>query len=64
MLDVIEDNITISRGTWEELKSDDYFREVLEIIEDRETLRKAKVEAEDFISFREYDARRRKKNNL
>ena len=37
-----EDDIIISRETWEELKNDDYFHELIEIIEDRESLREAK----------------------
>jgi hypothetical protein len=59
-----KNRITFSRHTWDELYKIDYYREVLEAIEDRESLRKAKETAEDFMSFREYDAKRRQKSNV
>lgn len=59
-----KDKITFSRHTWDELYKIDYYREVLEAIEDRESLRKAKEKATDFISFRQYDAKRRQRANV
>jgi len=59
-----KDKVSFSRKTWDELYKIDYFREVLEAIEDRESLRKAKEKAEGSISFREYDAKRRQKTNV
>jgi hypothetical protein len=59
-----KEKVTFSRQTWDELYKIDYYREVLEAIEDRESLRKAKSKATDFISFREYDAKRRLKSNV
>ncbi len=54
-----KDTVKISRHTWDELYEIDYFREVLEIIEDREKIRKAKEKADGFVSFREYHKRRK-----
>ena len=59
-----KDKVTFSRHTWDELYKIDYYREVLEAIEDRESLRKAKENADGFISFREYDAKRRQKSDV
>jgi len=64
MLDVAEDKVTCSRETWEELKSDDYFRELIDIIEDRESLQKAKNETEFFVELDEYHQNRMKKENV
>ena len=58
---ITKDKITFSRKTWDELYKIDYYREVLEAIEDRETLHKAKEKAEGFINFREYDTKRKQK---
>jgi hypothetical protein len=41
-----------------------FSREILEAIEDRELLRKAKENAQDFVSFREYDAKRKQRINV
>lgn len=54
-----KETVVISRHTWDELYEIDYFREVLEIIEDREKIRKAREKATDYISFREYHKRRK-----
>lgn len=55
MLTVSDENIIISKETWEELRQSEYYRELIEAIEDRESLRKAKKEAEEFIDFKDYD---------
>lgn len=59
---ISEKNVIISRETWEELRRSAYYKELVEAVEDREALRKAKEEAEDFIEFREYDRQRSEKN--
>lgn len=59
-----QDTVTFSRETWNELYSNDYYREVLEAIEDRESLREAKLNADEFIPFREYDRNRRQKSDV
>ncbi|NLO19748.1 MAG: hypothetical protein GX121_07735 [Ignavibacteria bacterium] len=59
-----KDEIIFSRSTWDELYQIDYFREVLENLEDREAIKKSKKSAEGFISFREYDKKRKQKANV
>ncbi len=59
-----KDKITFSRDTWEELYKIDYYREVLEAIEDREALRKAKDNADGFVRFKDYHAKRKQKANV
>ncbi len=56
--------VTFSRKTWEELRKDDYFRELIEVIEDREAFYKAKEETTDIIDFKEYDLKRRAAFNV
>jgi len=64
MLEVAEDKVIFSRETWEELKSDDYFRELIDVIEDRETLLKAKKETEFFVDLDEYHKNRMNTENI
>ncbi|MFC2130815.1 hypothetical protein ACFLSQ_05225 [Bacteroidota bacterium] len=64
MIEVSEDKVIFSRETWEELKSDDYFRELIEVIEEREALSKAKEETVSFIDLDEYHEKRMKKENV
>ena len=61
---ITEETVTFSRDAWDELYSIDYYREVLEAIEDRESLREAKLQADEFVSFREYDRNRRQKSDV
>lgn len=56
--------VTFSRESWEELRADDFYREVIEAIEDREALLKAKKETEYFIDLDTYHTNRMKKNGL
>ena len=58
MLEIAENKVTFSRETWEELKNDNYFRELIEVIEDREALLKAKQETHSFIDLEEYHKNR------
>lgn len=44
---ITKETVTFSRDTWDELYSNDYYREVLEAIEDRESLRDAKLQADE-----------------
>lgn len=41
--------VTFTRDTWEELKVDDYYKEVIDAIEDRESLKQAQKETEYFV---------------
>jgi hypothetical protein len=58
MMVATKTKVTFSRDTWEELRSDDFYREVIEAIEDREALLKAKKETEYFIPLEEYHKKR------
>ncbi|MDQ1265116.1 MAG: hypothetical protein QG635_266 [Bacteroidota bacterium] len=64
MIKTTKKNIIFSRETWEELKNDFYFNELIEAIEDRETLKKAKAETEYFVDLEEYHKDRMKRNAL
>jgi len=64
MIEIDDDKVIFSRKTWEDLKSDNYYREVIEAIEDREDLLKAIEETEYVVDFKEYDKKRRAKMNV
>jgi hypothetical protein len=64
MPEASDENIIISKETWYELAKEEYFREVLEAIEDREALRNAKSEDPDFEDFRDYDKKRKSKSDV
>lgn len=49
-----EERVSFSRKTWDDLRQDDYFREVIEIIEAREALEVAKQETTHFVDLDEY----------
>ncbi|OGU39331.1 MAG: hypothetical protein A2X61_00465 [Ignavibacteria bacterium GWB2_35_12] len=55
---ITKDKVTFSRKHWEELRTDEYFREVIEVIEDREQLLKAIEETEYFVDYDEYRKKR------
>jgi predicted DNA-binding protein len=57
-MEITEDKVIISRKIWEELKTDEYFREIIEIIEDSEDLKLAEEHAVDFIDYDEYKRER------
>jgi len=59
-----ENEVTFSRELWEELKNDDYFHELIDIIEDRDALREAKKETEYFMDYEEYRKSRLAKLNV
>ena len=58
MLEISEDKVVIPRETWEELRKNNYFRELIEVIEDREALQKAIEETEYFVDYDEYKKKR------
>lgn len=51
---ITEEEVTFSRKSWESLKSNDYFREVLEVLEDIESLENSKANTEYFVDYDEY----------
>jgi hypothetical protein len=64
MLEIAEDIVTFSRETWENLKQDIYFHELIEMIEDKEALLQAQKETEYFIDYDEYRNQRISKINV
>jgi hypothetical protein len=59
MIKTTRNRVIFSRKTWEELKSIDYFNELIEAIEDREELIKAIEETEYTIDYDEYKKQRK-----
>lgn len=64
MMTETKTQVIFSRETWEELRNDDYFRELIEVIEDREAFIKAKEETVAVHDFKEYDKKRRAEINV
>ena len=64
MMQTTEDTITFSRNTWEELRNDSFFQELIEIIEDREHLEEAKNSTEYFVDLEDYHQQRISKSNV
>ena len=58
---ITKDKVTFSRKTWEELRADEFTREIIELIEDRESLLKSKKETKYFIDLDEYHKKRMSK---
>ncbi|MCX6153096.1 MAG: hypothetical protein NT007_02925 [Candidatus Kapabacteria bacterium] len=64
MLKIENNNVLIPLVLWKELKGDLYFNELIEIIEDRETLFEAKAKTEYFVDLDEYHQERMKRDAL
>jgi hypothetical protein len=64
MMVATKNKVTFSRKTWEELRADDFYREVVEAVEDREALLKAKTKTEYFVDLEEYHKQRMKNDKL
>ena len=58
-----KDSVIISRKKWEELKKDDYYKELIEILEDSDELEKAKRETTSFTKLKDYIKLREKKES-
>ncbi|MFA6572526.1 MAG: hypothetical protein WCT77_14955 [Bacteroidota bacterium] len=54
MIEIAGDKIIFSKKTWEDLKNDSYFHEIIEVIEVREELIKTMEETEYFVDYDEY----------
>ena len=54
MLEINKDTVIISRKKWDELKKNDYYREIIEVLE------KAKKETTSFIKLKDYINKRNK----
>ena len=58
MLQIQNDNILIPIAFWNELKSNDSFKELISVIEARQELIELQSEELEFFDFREYDSKR------
>ena len=61
MITFTDKEVIISRETWEKYRKDDYFREVLDILEDSVELEEAIENCEEMIDFKEFDRLRRER---
>lgn len=52
---ITKDRVSFSRKTWEVLKKDYYYNDLIEAIEDLESLEKEKKVATGFMNFRDFD---------
>jgi hypothetical protein len=64
MLEINKDTVIISRKKWDELKKNDYYREIIEVLEDSEELEKAKKETTSFVRLKDYIKEREKKEQV
>lgn len=62
MIKIDDENVVIPRETWEKYKEDDYFRELIEIMQDTEEIIYEIETSKDFYDLRDYDRKRRSKN--
>ncbi|MEO6695665.1 MAG: hypothetical protein ABIY50_07040 [Ignavibacteria bacterium] len=61
MIQIKNENVIIPLTLWNELKRDNYFAEIIEVIEDSNEFEKAKKETSRYINFKSYDRKRRAK---
>lgn len=58
MLQVLNKNVIIPLAFWNELKKNDYFRELIEVLEDSKDFDEAKKESVSFTDINDYIKRR------
>ncbi len=59
MIEVEKEKVTLSRNTWDRIRSDYYFDELIQNILDSETILDAMENDNDFMDIREYDRLRK-----
>jgi hypothetical protein len=64
MIKIDDENVVIPRKTWDELKNDEFFKELIEILEDSNDLEDAIAEADEMFDFDDYDKERMKSINV
>lgn len=62
MITIDKEKITIPRMTWDRLKRNSYYKELIENIMDSEELLDAINNSSELVDLREYDRKRRNKN--
>ncbi|MBN8570064.1 MAG: hypothetical protein J0M18_10565 [Ignavibacteria bacterium] len=60
-MQITKTEVIIPVAKWNELKSNDYFRELIEVLEDSLDLEQAKEETKTFTDYREYSKKRNSK---
>ncbi|MDP2366339.1 MAG: hypothetical protein Q8M94_21510 [Ignavibacteria bacterium] len=61
---ITKDRVSFSRKTWEVLKNDYYYNDLIEAIEDIESLEKEKKVATGVMNFRDFDKLREQLKNV
>lgn len=54
MIEIRKNEVVISLSTWNELKNNDYFKELIEVLEDSELLEKTKRSSKGSMDLDEY----------
>ena len=63
MIEIRNNDVVIPLKIWNEFKKNDYFKEVIEVLEDSELLEKTKRESKGFVNFDEYVREREEKEH-
>lgn len=62
---IINDNsVILNRSTWNKLNENEFYREILEMIEDIELLEQAKKETQEFVDLDDYHKNRINDSNV
>ena len=61
MIEITDDKVIFSKETWEDLKADDYYKQIIEAIEDREDLLNGIQDTEYIGNFKQFDRKRTQK---
>ncbi len=59
MISISKNNVTIPRTTWDKLRKNSYFNELIENLLDSEELSDAIKHTDELIDLRKYDRKRR-----
>ncbi|HPO62669.1 MAG TPA: hypothetical protein PK762_06255 [Candidatus Kapabacteria bacterium] len=62
MIEIEKEKVTLPRDTWDRLRSDYYFDEIIQNILDSETILDAMENDNDFMEIREYDKLRKEQH--
>ena len=62
MIKIDDENVVIPRKTWEKYKEDDYFKELIEVMQDTEDIIEEIKNTTEVFDLRDYDRQRRNKN--
>ena len=61
MIEIVKKNVVIPLSQWNELKKDDYFKEIIEVLEDSDLLEKTKQNSKGSVDFNDYVRERENK---